>query len=87
MGIVAWIIVGFVAGGLAGAVTGRRVGGCLPKILVGVLGALVGGALFNAAGERGIDEFGIWSIFVAFVGASALLLVFGGGFGDRRRRR
>ena len=86
MGIVSWIVVGFIAAALAGVATGRRVSGCLPKILVGVLGALIGGALFNAAGERGIDEFGVWSIFVAFIGASALLLVFGGGFGARRRR-
>lgn len=78
MGLLAWIVVGFVAGSLAGAVTGRRAGGCLPTILVGVLGALVGGAVFNAVGERGVDEFGLWSIFVAFVGASVLLLVFGG---------
>lgn len=77
MGLLAWIVVGFVAGSLAGAVTGRRAGGCLSTILVGVLGALVGGWLFNAAGERGIDDLGLWSIFVAFVGASVLLLLFG----------
>lgn len=77
MGLVAWLVVGFVAGSLAGVATGRRAGGCLTTILVGVLGALVGGALFNAAGERGVDEFGLWSTFVAFVGASAVLLVFG----------
>ncbi len=78
MGLLAWIVVGFIAGSLAGAVTGRRAGGCLMTILVGVLGALVGGVLFNTVGERGVDEFGLWSIFVAFVGASLLLLVFGG---------
>lgn len=86
MGVVAWVVVGFVAGALAGIATGRRVHGCLPTILVGVLGALLGGVLFNAAGERGIDDFGLWSIFVAFVGASLLLLLFGGGPGRRRGR-
>ena len=77
MSLVAWIIVGFVAGSLAGVATGRRAGGCLTTVLVGVLGAVVGGLLFNAAGERGVDDFGLWSIFVAFIGASVLLLVFG----------
>jgi uncharacterized membrane protein YeaQ/YmgE (transglycosylase-associated protein family) len=77
VGLLAWIVVGFAAGSLAGAATGRRAGGCLTTILVGVLGALVGGALFNAIGQRGVDEFGLWSIFVAFVGASILLLIFG----------
>lgn len=77
MSLVAWIVVGFLAGSLAGAATGRRAGGCLGTILVGVLGAVVGGFLFNAAGERGVDDFGLWSIFVAFIGASVLLLLFG----------
>ncbi|MBI2168927.1 MAG: GlsB/YeaQ/YmgE family stress response membrane protein [Actinobacteria bacterium] len=84
MGLVSWVLVGLIAGILAGMATGRRAGGCLPTMLVGVLGALVGGALFNAAGERGIDDFGLWSIFVAFVGASVLLLAFGGRLKGRR---
>jgi uncharacterized membrane protein YeaQ/YmgE (transglycosylase-associated protein family) len=82
VGLLAWIVVGLVAGSLAGTATGRRMNGCLTTILVGVLGAIVGGLLFNAIGQRGVGEFGLWSIFVAFVGASVLLLVFGG---TRRR--
>ena len=77
MGLLAWIVVGLIAGSLAGAATGRRAGGCLPTLVVGVLGALVGGVLFNAAGSNGVGEFGLWSIFVAFIGASVLLLIFG----------
>jgi uncharacterized membrane protein YeaQ/YmgE (transglycosylase-associated protein family) len=78
MGLLAWIVVGLVAGSLAGAATGRRVRGCLPTLLVGVLGAILGGVIFNAVGSRGVGRFGLWSIFVAFVGASVLLLLFGG---------
>ncbi len=78
VGVLAWIVVGLVAGSLAGAATGRRVRGCLPTLLVGVLGAIVGGVLFDAIGQRGVGHFGLWSIFVAFVGASLLLLVVGG---------
>lgn len=84
MGLLSWIIVGLIAGALAGAATGRKVRGCLPTVIVGVLGALLGGILFSAAGSRGIDEFGLWSIFVAFVGASILLLIFGRSPGRRR---
>jgi uncharacterized membrane protein YeaQ/YmgE (transglycosylase-associated protein family) len=76
--LLGWIVVGFLAGSLAGAATGRRAGGCLSTMLVGVLGAVVGGLLLDAVGERGVDHFGLWSIFVAFVGASVLLLLFGG---------
>ena len=90
MSVIAWIVVGFVAGGLARTATGARKRGCLGTIAVGVLGGVLGGALFNAAGERGITEFGFWSVLVAFVGASALLLALElvtGRSGRRRRAR
>jgi uncharacterized membrane protein YeaQ/YmgE (transglycosylase-associated protein family) len=44
-------------------------------MVVGILGALIGGVLFNAFGSQGITHFGWWSLLVAFVGASLLLLV------------
>jgi len=84
-----WIVVGFVAGALARAVTGGGWNlGCLGTIVVGVLGGLLGGILFNAAGDEGINHFGLRSMFVAFVGAVVLLAVVGlvTGKGSRRRR-
>jgi uncharacterized membrane protein YeaQ/YmgE (transglycosylase-associated protein family) len=75
--IVAWIILGFLAGALAERATGRSSGGCLTRIAIGVVGALVGGAIANAAGERGVNDFSLWSLLVAFAGASLLLLIFG----------
>ena len=75
---VSWIVVGFVAGVLAKAVTGqRRRLGCLATIVVGILGGILGGALFTAAGDEGINDFSLRSVFVAFVGATVLLAVFG----------
>jgi len=54
-----WIVVGFVAGGLARTVTGGGWNlGCLGTIVVGVVGGLIGGILFNAAGDQGINHFG-----------------------------
>ena len=75
VGVLAWIIVGLVAGSLASAATGAEKQGCLYRTVVGILGGVIGGALFNAAGERGIGDFGLWSVLVAFVGACALLLL------------
>lgn len=92
MGILGWIVVGFVAGAFARALTGTggRLG-CLGTIVVGVIGGLIGGALFNAAGDQGIGDFGLRSMFVAFIGASVLLIIVGLVTGDtrgsRRRRR
>ncbi|MDP9333440.1 MAG: GlsB/YeaQ/YmgE family stress response membrane protein [Actinomycetota bacterium] len=74
MGLLGWIIVGFVAGAVARAVTGGGWNlGCLGTVVVGVVGGLIGGMLFNAAGDNGIGDFGLRSMFVAFVGAVVLL--------------
>jgi uncharacterized membrane protein YeaQ/YmgE (transglycosylase-associated protein family) len=73
-----WIVVGFAAGVLAKAVTGqRRRIGCLGTLFVGILGGLLGGALFKAAGDEGINSFSLRSLLVAFVGATLLLFVWG----------
>lgn len=77
MGVLSWIVVGAISGTLAGWATGAERQGCLRTILIGVIGGLLGGALFSAAGQDGIDEFGLWSIFVAFIGAALLLLITG----------
>ena len=75
MTVLGWIVVGFIAGGLARVATGAQKRGCLGTIAVGILGGVLGGAIFNAAGERGIGDSGLWSVLVAFVGACALLFV------------
>ena len=86
MGIIGWIVVGLLAGGLARMATGSEKRGCLGTMVIGVLGGIIGGALFNAAGDEGITDFGIWSILVAFVGACALLFIMQAvGVANRRR--
>ena len=90
MGPLGWIVVGFVAGALARPVTGGgwRLG-CVGTTLVGILGGLIGGFLFNAAGDDGIGAFGLRSMFVAFVGAVVLLFLVGlaGGRRGQHSRR
>jgi uncharacterized membrane protein YeaQ/YmgE (transglycosylase-associated protein family) len=90
VGVVGWIVVGFVAGAFARALTGSgsRLG-CLGTIVVGIIGGLVGGFLFNAAGAGGIGGFGLRSMLVAMIGACVLLVVVGFLTGDRpgSRRR
>lgn len=84
MGLLSWVLLGFLAGTLATLVTRRRTGsGCLSRVAVGVVGALVGGSLARAAGYEGIDELSLRSILVAAVGAVAFLLVLGAIEGRR----
>ena len=87
MGFFGWIVVGFVAGALAKPVTGGgwRLG-CLGTVIVGVLGGVLGGMLFNLAGDKGIGDFGLRSMFVAFVGAVLLLTIVALAGGRRTRR-
>jgi uncharacterized membrane protein YeaQ/YmgE (transglycosylase-associated protein family) len=88
VGFLGWIVVGFVAGALARAATGGNWNmGCLSTIVVGVLGGLLGGMLFNLAGDEGIGDFGLRSMFVAFVGAVVLLALFALVTGRGRARR
>jgi uncharacterized membrane protein YeaQ/YmgE (transglycosylase-associated protein family) len=86
MGVIGWIVVGLLAGGLARMATGSEKRGCLGTMVIGILGGVIGGALFNAAGGKGITDFGLWSILVAFVGACALLFLLQ-AFGVAARRR
>ena len=73
----AWIVVGFLAGVLAKLVTGQDRPGCLGTMIVGILGGLLGGLLFSAAGGEGINDFSLYSVLVAFVGATILLFGWG----------
>jgi uncharacterized membrane protein YeaQ/YmgE (transglycosylase-associated protein family) len=89
MGYLEWIVVGLIAGFLGRRITGDEKSGCIYTIAVGVIGALIGGALMHAAGHKGINEFDIRSILVAALGSVLLLLVLQAisGRGSRRRRR
>ena len=74
MGWLTWLVVGAVAGWLASLVMKtNRQQGLLMDIVVGSVGAIIGGFLFNQFGSAGITGFNIWSVFVAVVGAVVLL--------------
>jgi uncharacterized membrane protein YeaQ/YmgE (transglycosylase-associated protein family) len=76
MSILAWIVVGIVAGLLAKwAVPGEGPGGIIGDFITGIVGAIVGGWIFNAFGSAGATGINVYSIVVAFVGAVILLLV------------
>lgn len=85
MGLIGWLVVGFLAGILSGWVVGSRtVRGCLPTTFVGVLGGVIGGWLFTEMGLGDTRGF-IGAVVVAFVGAVLVRLVFRALEGDRGR--
>ncbi|MBN1289429.1 MAG: GlsB/YeaQ/YmgE family stress response membrane protein [Actinobacteria bacterium] len=75
MSIIAWIVLGGVAGWIASifAGVGKKMG-CLLNIFAGIAGAIVGGALFRYFGRSGVTGFDWWSLLVASVGALVILL-------------
>src|ERR687897_1443111 len=77
MSWLSWIVVGFIAGALAKGVTGVKGAGCIGTILIGIAGGILGGIIFSAAGGEGVNEFSLYSLLVAFVGATLLLFVYG----------
>jgi uncharacterized membrane protein YeaQ/YmgE (transglycosylase-associated protein family) len=77
MGIISWIVVGLIAGILAKLlVPGDDPGGIIVTILIGMLGAVVGGLAVSLLGGIGVTGFNVWSILVATLGAIILLVLF-----------
>jgi uncharacterized membrane protein YeaQ/YmgE (transglycosylase-associated protein family) len=78
MSIIAWIGVGLLAGWLAERITGRN-HGLLTNLVVGLVGAFVGGFIFSSVlGFHYVEGFNLPSIVAATVGAVVLLAIFGG---------
>lgn len=79
MGIIAWLIFGALAGWIASMIIGNNEEqGALGNIIVGILGAIVGGFVARVLGVDGITGFNVVSLLVAIVGAVGLLAVFRG---------
>jgi uncharacterized membrane protein YeaQ/YmgE (transglycosylase-associated protein family) len=73
MGLLSWIVVGGLAGLLAQLLMGDGRAGCLLTVVLGVVGAFIGGFVMSLFGYGGVDGLNIWSIVVATVGALVLL--------------
>jgi len=85
MGILSWIVIGGLAGLAARFVTKRRMG-LFVTIIVGIIGAVVGGWVLTAVTNGpGLTGFSLRSFLVAFAGAVVLIFVYG-LISDRGRR-
>jgi uncharacterized membrane protein YeaQ/YmgE (transglycosylase-associated protein family) len=74
MSIVAWVVLGLISGFIGSKIVNRSGEGFFLDILLGVLGAVVGGFLFNLVGVSGVNGLNVWSMFVAVVGSVVVLV-------------
>ena len=75
MSLIAWIVVGLLAGWLAGMMMGGRGFGILGNIVVGIIGSIIGGFLASTFLGMDVGGFNLVSILVAFLGAVVFLLI------------
>jgi len=76
MSIIAWIVLGLIAGFIASKIVNKQGEGIILDIVLGVVGAVVGGWLFTTFGAVGVTGFNLWSILVAVIGAIVVLVVY-----------
>ena len=76
MSILAWIVLGIVAGFIGSKLVNKTGEGLVMDLVLGVVGAVVGGFLFNFFGESGVTGLNIYSLIVAVIGAVVVLLVY-----------
>jgi uncharacterized membrane protein YeaQ/YmgE (transglycosylase-associated protein family) len=83
LGIIGWVVIGFLAGAISGAlVGGRNARGCLPNIVVGILGGVVGGWLAGQMGFTPVNGL-IAVVVVAVLGSLVVRLVLNAISSDR----
>jgi uncharacterized membrane protein YeaQ/YmgE (transglycosylase-associated protein family) len=76
MSILAWVLLGLVAGFVASKLVNKSGEGILMDIVLGVVGAVSGGWLFNQFGQPGVTGLNLWSFAVAVVGAVIILVLY-----------
>ncbi len=76
MSVLAWIVLGLVAGFIGSKVVNNTGEGIFLDIILGIVGAVVGGWLFTTFGASGVTGFNLYSIFVAAIGAIILLVAY-----------
>jgi uncharacterized membrane protein YeaQ/YmgE (transglycosylase-associated protein family) len=76
MSILTWVILGLVAGFVGSKLVNKTGEGILVDIILGVLGAVGGGWLFNQFGQPGVTGLNVWSFVVAVVGAVIILVLY-----------
>jgi uncharacterized membrane protein YeaQ/YmgE (transglycosylase-associated protein family) len=86
MSVIAWIVLGLIAGFIASKIVNKAGEGFLLDIVLGIIGAVIGGYLFQTFGMSGVSGLNLYSILVAVVGAVVVLVVYHAIIGRRSAR-
>ena len=81
MGILSWLILGLIAGWIGSKIVNKTGEGFFLDIVLGIVGALVGGFLFSLFGAEGVSGLNLYSMFVAIVGSVVVLVIYHTIFG------
>lgn len=76
MSIIGWLVLGLISGFIASKIVNKTGEGVVVDIILGIVGAVVGGFLFTQFGAAGVTGFNIYSMIVAVVGAVVVLVVY-----------
>jgi uncharacterized membrane protein YeaQ/YmgE (transglycosylase-associated protein family) len=76
MSFIAWIVLGLISGFIASKIVNKSGEGMLLDILLGVVGAFLGGWLFNQFGMAGVSGVNLYSLLVAVIGAVVFLVIY-----------
>ncbi|MDE2181727.1 MAG: GlsB/YeaQ/YmgE family stress response membrane protein [Alphaproteobacteria bacterium] len=83
MSILGWLFFGLITGFIASKVVNARGEGCFVDMALGIVGAVIGGAMFGLLGHPVYFHFNLWSMFVAVIGAIVVLFVWHAATGRR----
>ncbi len=83
MSIIGWLVLGLIAGFIASKLVNKTGEGLVLDIVLGIVGAVVGGFLFTQFGASGVTGFNLYSMFVAVIGAVVVLFLYHAVVGRR----
>ena len=76
MSFLAWIVLGLIAGFIGSKVVNKSGSGLIMDLILGIVGAVVGGWLFNMFGASGVNGLNLYSLLVAVLGAIVVLVIY-----------
>lgn len=76
MGFIAWLILGLIAGFIGSKLVNKRGEGLFLDIILGVVGAVVGGWVFSMFGAQGVNGLNLYSLLVAVIGSILVLVIY-----------